>query len=120
MVHDKYACTRDTDVAHIQLPSVALAASPVEHGAAHGLAELPAYRDHPVVTEALARGVPAWQIRPLAIYVDGVQYTRRDSFDAVYVQDLTSGRRHLAWVFRLELKMRSEACRSAEGAAQRS
>jgi len=40
--------------------------------------------------------------RPVAIYMDGTQYTKRDSFWDIFVQNMQSGRRHLYAIVRKE------------------
>ena len=56
----------------------------------------PCYYDHPVVARAPA-GTPVY---PLALYLDGVQYTREETGLGVFTYCLLTGRRHLALVLR--------------------
>ena len=54
-----------------------------------------AYDDHPVVRHAVSQGVPWYRIRPVAVYADGIQYTKRDSLHALYFHDLRSGKKYV-------------------------
>ena len=54
------------------------------------------YYSHPVVVDAPV-GVPVY---PIAVYVDGLQYTRVDSVVAFYIYCPLTGRRHCPAVFR--------------------
>eukprot|EP00969_Alexandrium_andersonii_P139449 6169053-Alexandrium_andersonii.AAC.1 len=56
----------------------------------------PAYEQHPAVTEA-PPGVP---VLPLAVYVDGVPFLKKESLIGVYLHNMTSGRRHLVTALR--------------------
>eukprot|EP00969_Alexandrium_andersonii_P323140 14277709-Alexandrium_andersonii.AAC.1 len=53
------------------------------------------YSQHPVV---VASGGPG--VFPLALYMDGLPYTKSDSLLGVYVYNLVSGTRHLVAVLR--------------------
>ena len=55
----------------------------------------PAYNDHPVVQACRANGVHSSRIRPVAIYMDAAIYTKRDSFEGIWINDLRTGKRHL-------------------------
>ena len=56
---------------------------------------LRAYQDHPVVAKH-----PAEQVVPLALYMDGVPFLKRDSCLGFWVTNLVTDRRHLAVVLR--------------------
>ncbi|CAK9016517.1 unnamed protein product [Durusdinium trenchii] len=51
--------------------------------------DLDAYWDHPLVKAAKAEGIKR-HVRPIALYWDGVVYTKKDSFFAFYVTDILS------------------------------
>ena len=52
----------------------------------------PAYSSHPVVRRAAACGEV---VTPLALYIDGVGFTRRESIVGIYVINMITGVRHL-------------------------
>ena len=61
----------------------------------------PVYHDHPVVAAAGAN-----EVFPVAVYLDGVPYTKQDSFLGVYCYNLVSGKRHLTAILRKRLMCR--------------
>lgn len=63
--------------------------------------ETAAFKAHPVV-----RGHPGVPVMPVALYLDGISFTRRDSLLGIFVYSLVSMRRHLCAVLR-----RSHLCR---------
>lgn len=60
------------------------------------------YRNHPVVLQAKADGLKA-PVRPLALYWDGVVYTKNDSFFGFYVTDILTGQKFLSFLVRQRL-----------------
>ena len=62
-----------------------------------------AYDRHSVRHDALAAGIPETNIRPVALYWDGVKYTNHDSFYGFYFRDLKSGQQFLAFLVRASL-----------------
>ena len=58
------------------------------------------FRQHAVTRALKARGVPDWQLRPLARYWDGVPFTKKDSFVAMYMHDMRLGRKDLVFLMR--------------------
>lgn len=63
--------------------------------------ELDSYETHEVVCNARRKGLRT-QVRPLAIYWDGVVYTKNDSFFAAYTTDILTGQKFLAFLLRSE------------------
>ena len=59
-----------------------------------------AFRRHPVYLRARAAGVPEHRIIPVALYWDGVQYTKRDSMNCYYVRNLYTGVQYLSFITR--------------------
>jgi hypothetical protein len=59
-----------------------------------------AWWEHPVVQKAEEQGVHWSQVRPTAIYVDGVQFTNNDSFHGLFLRDLRSNFSHLMALIR--------------------
>ena len=55
----------------------------------------PSYTEHPVV-----RSAPAGTVLPLAVYLDGVPFSKSDGFLAFWVYNLLTMRRHLVAVLR--------------------
>ena len=49
-------------------------------------------------------GAPESAIKPLALYFDGVQYSKRDSFIGFYFHDMKKNLRHLSFVVRAPLR----------------
>lgn len=61
--------------------------------------DLDAYWDHPLVKAAKAEGIKR-HVRPIALYWDGVVYTKKDSFFAFYVTDILSTQKFLSFLLR--------------------
>ena len=53
------------------------------------------YDQHPIVLDALAAGLPKEHIIPVAVYFDGVQYTKNENFLGFYVTNLRTKRQQL-------------------------
>ena len=70
------------------------------------LGGLDSYDAHPVVEAAKHEGFKNL-VRPVALYWDGVAYTKNDSFFAFYVTDILSTQKFLSFLLRLNL---STAC----------
>ena len=62
----------------------------------------PTYTDHPLVRQGRDEG---FKVLPLALYLDGVSFQRKDSVLGVWVYSLVTRKRHLLSVLR-----RSEIC----------
>ena len=58
------------------------------------------YDQHPIVPDALAAGLPKERIIPVAVYFDGVQYTKNENFLGFYVTNLRTKRQQLVWLLR--------------------
>ena len=63
---------------------------------------LDCFKEHPVVLRAKAEGFKT-KVRPLALYWDGVAYTKNDSFTAFYVTDILSNQKFLSFLLRPKL-----------------
>ena len=63
---------------------------------------LDCYNEHPVVLRAKAEGFKT-KVRPLALYWDGVAYTKNESFTAFYVTDILSNQKFLSFLLRPKL-----------------
>ena len=63
--------------------------------------ELDGYLNHPVVQTAMAEGLESI-VRPIALYWDGVVYTKNDSFWAFYCTDILSSQKFLSFLIRSE------------------
>jgi len=63
------------------------------------------FTKHPVTLRALERGVPAEQIRPVALYQDGVSFTNKDSFEGFFLKDLITGISYLQFLMRTKLSI---------------
>ena len=61
--------------------------------------DLDNYDNHPVVQAARASGIKA-NVWPVALYWDGVAYTKNDSFMAFYVTDLLTSQKFLSFLLR--------------------
>ena len=58
------------------------------------------YNVHPVVQRGQAQGLHASRIRASSLYMDAAQFTKRDSFEGIFFQDLQSGNRTLIAIIR--------------------
>ena len=67
---------------------------------------LDCYNEHPVVCRAKAECLKT-KVRPLALYWDGVAYTKNDSFTAFYVTDILSNQKFLSFLLRQKLSLSS-------------
>lgn len=105
--YSKKECRRVTRDIPIALPHEALQTTSAG-SVAESNQEAPEWHDayikHPVVVEALANGAPESAIKPLALYFDGVQYSKRDSFIGFYFHDMKKNLRHLSFVVRAPLR----------------
>jgi hypothetical protein len=54
--------------------------------------------NHPVVLSAKAKLLHWSRVQVCAIYWDGVQYTKRDSFHALYLLNLRTGEKHIVFI----------------------
>ena len=62
--------------------------------------DFPGYLEHSVRLEAIEAGVPEENIRPAAIYWDGVVFTRNESFLGVFFEDMKTRRNWLCCIIR--------------------
>lgn len=103
--HKKHDMSRTTHAMPIQLPHEALAGEAAENPDALTGPTDPewteAYLNHPVV-----RANPGRPVMPIALYLDGISFTRVDSLLGVFVYSLHTLKRHLVAVLR-----RSEMCK---------
>ena len=109
-VFSKQSCHRVEVNIEINLPTLAisrtvLAESPDDDSMEDpGILQYgPSYCEHPVVRKAKASGVHWRRIRPLAIYTDGVQYNKKQTFIAMYIHDMRADKKHLCWIIRMLL-----------------
>ena len=58
------------------------------------------YDAHPVVCKAKSEGFEH-VVRPVALYWDGVAYTKHDSFMGFYVTDILSSQKFLSFLIRI-------------------
>ena len=107
VLYDKRACRREVTtipmrVAHFDLSSDVYTGDGGDDGFASDILSEPIYYHHPVVAKARADGV-AWQnVKPIALYTDGVAYTKRDSFIGFFFRNLRTGVSKLAALIRKE------------------
>lgn len=101
--HTKYDLSRTTHPMVVRLPHECLAQEVQENPACvtGGVCDTASYKAHPVV-----RANAGTQVMPVALYLDGIPFTKRDSLLAVFVYSLVSYKRHLCAVLR-----RSHMCR---------
>ena len=95
-VHRKRDASRSVEGIPILLPSTAFQQY-ITHDMIYNqrksefqkvVGDLPSYDSHPVVVAAAKRDNLKSRVRPIALYWDGVVYTKNDSFCAFYVTDL--------------------------------
>ena len=79
---------------------------PLEAGDDPFAAALPDFAEHPVRLQALADGIHWSKIRPVAVYFDGVRYTKNENFEGFFFHDLRSNTRHLSYIV-----LRSDFCK---------
>ena len=109
--HDEYESLRSVTPLPFRLPSETLSAKCVSHVDTdldvvdEGAEWHAAFNDHIVVRRAREAGWHASRIIPLALYFDGVAYTKNDSFVAFYFQDMRSKQRYLSFLVRLALSV---------------
>lgn len=60
------------------------------------------YHQHPVVLQAVEEGFPT-RVRPIALYWDGVSYTKNDSFMGFYVTDILTSQKFVSFLLRAAL-----------------
>lgn len=60
------------------------------------------YHQHPVVLQAAEEGFPT-RVRPIALYWDGVAYTKHDSFTGFYVTDILTSQKFVSFLLRTAL-----------------
>ena len=108
--HAKYDKSRTVHEMVVRVPHEELAS---EFAADDKAFDLPrdateSYNTHPVVV-----GNPGERVIPLAVYLDGISFTKRDSVLGIFIFNLTSLRRHLVAAIR-----RSHLCRWMQGLLQ--
>lgn len=107
-MHLKRESRRSYEKVPVYLPSSALGKfvtadmydHPLEDFQMH-VSEIASYEDHPVVVQARSENFRGL-VRPLAIYWDGVAYTKNDSFTAFYCTDTLTGQKFLSFLVRSE------------------
>ena len=96
-VYEKLSCARNLLDIPLRLPTQAIseildgAGEPsdmVDHSA-EMWGEL--FTEHPVVQDAINKGIPWHKIRPLGLYTDAVPFTKNESFVGISIHDLRSG-----------------------------
>ena len=65
-----------------------------------GIEYIPRYDEHPVIIRAQQQRLHKSRIRACSLYMDAAQFTKRDSFEGVFFQDLVSGDRTLIAIIR--------------------
>lgn len=109
-LHNRQDNSRTVEPLSVVPPHEALADELLaKHDSASDLAEAVAagdlpesYKNHPTVVHAAA-GTPVY---PLALYLDGISYARRDSVLGIFAYNILSGIRHLICAIR-----KAELCR---------
>jgi len=106
-VHRKRDASRSSEGIPILLPSVAFQQY-ITHDMIYNqskrefqkvVGDLPSYDSHPVVVASKRDNLKA-RVRPIALYWDGVVYTKNDSFCAFYVTDLLTEQKFLSFLLR--------------------
>ena len=82
------------------------------------IAEVDSYSEHPVVLASKADGF-AGKVRPIAIYWDGVAYTKNDSFTGFYVTDILTSQKFLSFLVRAILRSKFDMRSHGREAARR-
>jgi hypothetical protein len=62
---------------------------------------------HPAYAEALEDGIPMHRIFPVALYLDGVQYSNNESFLNFQMTHLTTSKQWTLWVLRFGVALQS-------------
>lgn len=107
-IYDKIMCARTSTQIPMRLPTQCLAeecsdvlSKPEPSGedtCVH--AGIEKYKSHPVVQRAMRDNVHWSRVIPVAIYFDGVQYSKRDSFMVLQTRNLRTNESHLTCVIR--------------------
>ena len=97
-LYNKFSCQRESQSVPIRLPHETYAAEFVEHVEPEGddpesVKLGTSYTEHPVVKAALQQGVRWSRILPLAVYTDGVKYTKNDSYIGYFCQNIRTGKK---------------------------
>ena len=103
-LYAKREARRSTEAVPMVLPST-LFRLYVEHESVLSKSEencrlfhgLPSYERNEILQQARAEGLES-QVRPIALYWDGVQYSAHDSFMGFYVTDLLSQQKFLSFL----------------------
>jgi hypothetical protein len=101
---NRYSVHREELCIPINLPSRFLESAALSDAPTTSRYFGPLFENHPAVVRARALGLPENKIRPLAMYWDGVQYNKKQSFVALYIEDLKSTRKHLVFIVSPALK----------------
>ena len=110
-LHDKITSQRIETSIPIHLPSAVFEEHLESHVGASGTQDdapdvehlnCQKWLDHPV-RKRHRDSLPDSRIRPVALYWDGVQYSLRDNFFALYIRDLITGVSHLMVLVSLQL-----------------
>lgn len=101
--HSKYDLSRTLHPMPVRLPHEELAEEVLANPAClqGPICETAAYKSHPVV-----RANPGVPVMPVALYLDGIAFTKRDSMLGIFVYSLITMKRHLCMVLR-----RSHLCK---------
>ena len=107
-LHQKRESQRRVSQVPIYLPSSALAKyitkemieNTSEKQLSNTVGGVSAYNNHPLVHSAKLMGYGK-VVRPLALYWDGVVYTKNDTFFAFYVTDMLSSQKFLSFLLRV-------------------
>ena len=117
---NKHSCIRTQARVPMNLPSRALkrdaAAGGLNCEVATGIFPMapaafgPVYEQHPAVVRCRQQGMPESKIRPVALYWDGVQYGKKQSFVAMPCHDLKANKKHLCFLIRVALIVDQTRC----------
>ena len=106
-IYDKILCRRTTHSMPVRLPTQCLCEDILDDASSSSLdadncphAKTESYTNHPVVRKAQQKGVHWSKIIPVALYFDGVQYSKRDSFLGFFTRNLRSSESHLNAIIR--------------------
>lgn len=116
VLYDKTSCQRLFEDVPVRLPSKIFSEEfskhddqsmgDVEPESTSKSYECQAYRDHPVTLLGKAKSLHWSRVVPGVLYIDGVQFTKNDSFHGLFLRNQRSGYSHLLCLLRSSLSFR--------------